>query len=125
MRVRAIDREVRPVDAIAEHAVAHLDDAVVARDAPAIRRERLGDECAACAVGDREIEQVLRKIVKAITAGRRSAHVQVERVRGALEADLHEQRAIGGIRDGEAVDHRTGRMAANSGPPRGDTVRKG
>ena len=79
VHVRGVDRQVRAVDAIAEHLVAHRHAAPVFADGPAGRIGPRDRQLAAVGPRGVHVVHVLREIVQRIAARRRYAHAQLER----------------------------------------------
>ena len=90
--VRFVDGEIRAVDAIAVHLVAHCHAAAVSRDIPSVRVGPRRLYPATVGADRADVVHVLREIMKRIAAGRRSAHPQLERARFEIRKrrlDLH------------------------------------
>ena len=111
VRMRAVDREVGAVDAVAEDAVLHPHGARVAGDVPLVRVGPRDGERLPRFVGDPHVEDVLRELVDRVAPWRRTAHAHLQRSRRHIgERDVHLHQVVFALREREPIRHRRLRL---------------
>ena len=90
VRMGRVDAEIGAVDPVAEHAIAHPDGPVVAGDVPLVQVRPARRQRPPGPVGDDDVVDVLRELVKGVAARRGAAHADLQRPRRHLRKDhLH------------------------------------
>ena len=115
VRMARIDRQVRPVDAIAIHLVLDGHAGRMGRYGPSGVVRPFEAQFAAVRIVRVDVVHVLREVVDRVAPGRRSAHPQLERRRGQLgKRRVHLHPSLRGFGKAESVADSLGCARGNT-----------